>query len=643
MQTDARPPSGILGSRLLLWLVSGAFADLALLVVVVFAHAAVPDSGLLLPAGILAALLALLVVGSTILAIVRAWKAFPQHRRPIVFMVAITLAALLAHAYIIGSPAAATAATVQGQVGASFHDDRLNVGSTVNGQTMTLFVDVTGGDAVADIVPQVNGFALPGTGFSSPPTLSSPLLPDATAVGSWTLPASSSNANVSVAYEYLSCYSTSSHTYGCIMDEVFYVPEAMGVLQGQHCSIGGTDCHMEHPPLVPALMAAGMAVFGQYNAVGWRVAPALMGTFSIPIVFGIAWKMSGDKRLAYFAGTLVALDVMFFAQSGAGLLDVPETFFGLLALFVYAANVRFWKLDRYVVAGVMLGLAALAKETAIFMAAALATYVLLFNEGRRIGRVMNVLKLAFVVGLVFVAGLQAYDSTLATPGVPTFVQHVSYMLSYGSSLIADKLACQPTTGYWCKFANDPGGAPILPTDWLLYYSPIRYYATSVTVCPNSVNGVCQGGEYTYVALAYYGVTNLLETWTVFIWVPIVIWAFYLQRKGRGLGSEGTEPMPAESPAAGMAQGLKLAGLALVWFLWNYLPYIALSFYGRVTYPFYFIPAIPAVAMGAAYWMTREWFPKRLALAYLVAAFFFFFMYFPDKAFLPDWLRVLIGH
>jgi hypothetical protein len=29
--------------------------------------------------------------------------------------------------------------------------------------------------------------------------------------------------------------------------------------------------------------------------------------------------------------------------------------------------------------------------------------------------------------------------------------------------------------------------------------------------------------------------------------------------------------------------------------------------------------------------------------YLIMVFVFFFVYFPSKAFLPDWLRVIIGH
>jgi len=384
-------------------------------------------------------------------------------------------------------------------------------------------------------------------------------------------------------------------------------------------------------------------VFGAYNVVGWRIVPVLLGTFSIPLLFGIAWKVSGDKRVAYLSALLLSLDVMFFSQSSGALLDVPEVFFGLAAFFSYLAGLKVWKLDKYIIAGIFLGVAGLAKETAVFFALAFLSYLLLFGEGSRGSRIYSVFKVALVLALVFAAGLQAYDSTLGSPAMPTFVQHVGYVLSYGSSLKADKLACQPTTGYWCKFANDPGGAPILPFDWLLYYSPVAYFATSVSVCPNTVNGVCQGGQYSYVSLAYYGVTNLIETWTVFVWVPLTALVVYRnfrrpQPRLEQFGfADGGTPNPSTPGIT------RFAGLALIMFLWTYVPYIFIFLTQRVTYPFYFIPAIPAVAMGASYWLTRDWFPRRLMYVYLIMAFVFFFVYFPAKGFLPDWLRVIIGH
>jgi hypothetical protein len=642
MRPEAAPIASPRLRRALKLLVSLSFVDLAVILLLVFLHALFSVDSLVLPIQALAALLGVAAIGAIATGVAYSWRVFPQHHRAILFVVAITLATLLAHAYIIGSPGAGTAGSVSGPPGGTFNDSKLTVDTTLSGRVVNVTVTATGGDAIANVGLTSAGAELSGSGFSNPPTYASPLQPGTSATGTWDLAGSGQNSSITVSYQYLSCYSTSSKSYGCIMDEVFYVPEAMGILSGQQCSTSLSDCHMEHPYLVPALLAAGMSILGQYNAAGWRLFPALLGTFSIPLLFGIAWKVSEDKRMAYLAATLLSLDVMFFSQSSGGLLDVPPVFFGMGAFFAYFVGLKVWKFDKYAIAGVLLGVAGLAKETAVFFVLAFLAYVFFFGGGSRWYRVYAVFKVALVVGLVFAIGLQAYDSTLATSAMPTFVQHVSYIFSYGSSLRAEQLACQPTTGYWCKYPNDPGGPPILPTDWLLYYSPVAYYATSVSVCPNSVNGVCQGGAYSYVSLAYYGVTNLIETWTVFVWVPLVAYAIFRWYRSTRSPQEGAQ-LTLELTPPEMSGDTRLGALALVWFLGTYVPYLGLFLTQRVTYPFYFVPAIPAVALGASWWLTRDWFPRKLMWVYLAFAFLFFFVYFPEKAFLPDWLRVIIGH
>ena len=631
-------------SRLTRGLVKLAFADLGVLLLVILAHQVLSADSLISVAQVLTAALFLFTVAGLASGISDSWSTYPSHRRVIIFLVAITMATLLAHAYIIGNPPASDQRVpVSGAIGSqltstdqSGGNPLVTLSSQLVGSELAVTVTATGSDAIVVTGVQVPA-DLTGSGFDGGATFQTPLQPGDTVTGNWNV--SSPVTNLTLDYQSLNCYSTSSRSYGCIMDEVFYVPEAMGILAGQHCSTGigaPTDCHLEHPPIVPALLAAGMAVFGEYNVVGWRVMPALLGTFSIPLLFGIAWKSSGNKKLAYLSATLLALDVMFFSQSSAGLLDIPEVFFGLAAFFVYFANLKVWKFDRHVLAGVFLGVAGLAKETAVFIALALLTYILLFGEERRRLRAYDAFKVALVVALVFAAGLQAYDSALATSQYSNFTHNIQYIFSYGSSLIANKLACQPTTGYWCKFPNDPGGPPILPTDWLLYYSPVAYFATSV--CINSVNGSCLGGSY--VAIAYYGVTNFLETWTVYVWVPLVAYTLYrfYRRKTPQLedfGFSGPKPaLPGET---------RFAAFALTLFLWSYVPYLCLFVEGRVTYPFYIIPAIPAIAMGAAYWLSKPWFPRWLMWIYIAMTFAFFLVYFPDKAFLPQWLRILIGH
>ena len=628
-----RPPS----RALLLGLVGGAIVTLVALTLVILAHAFTRSPALLLPAEALAALLAALSVGSMADGVYFSWRRYPQHRRAILFVVGITMATLIAHAYIINVPAVSSAGTVTGAPGAPFGDSKVSVTSSLVGQQLEVTVQAeAGGSAIASLSLLGNGAPLAGGAFSPLPSYASPLQPGSTAAGAWTIPSGENVTQLTVDYRYLGCYDTTDQVYGCVMDEVFYVPASQHLLAGDQCKVGapsGTPayCNPEHPPLTKALMAAGMAVLGEYDAAGWRLMPAVLGSFCVPLLFGTAWELSGDKKVAYVSALLLSMDVMFFSQSSIGVLDVPPVFFGLLAFFVYFKGVRWWKLDKYVIAGALLGLAGLAKETAVFAVAALATFILFFGEGTRLRRVYSILKVVLVVGLVFAAGMQAFDSSMASASFPTFVSHVGYMLSYGTSLVADKLACQPTTGYWCMFANDPGGPPILPLGWLLYYSPVAYYLVTVTVNP---------GNLTYVSVGYYGVTNLLMTWATFVWLPLLAYVLYSEYRRREPKLEDF----AEAPAgAGLSGDGRLAAFTLTLFAWSYVPYLFLFLGGRVTYPFYIIPAIPAMAMGTAFWVTRKWFPKWLAAVYLSMVFVFFLVYFPDKSFLPVWLRALIGH
>ena len=628
---------------LLVMLVGGSIMTLAVLTLVILLHAFTRSPALILPAEALAALLAALSVASIADGVYFSWRRYPQHRRAILFVVGITMATLVAHAYVIDAPPVTSSRSVSGTPGTPFGNSKVSVTSSLVGQQLEVTVQAeSGGDAIANITLLGNGFPMTGGGFSPAPSYAAPLQPGSTTAGSWTVPAGENLTSLSVDYKPLVCYDTADQVYGCIMDEVYYVPASQHLLAGSQCQVGapsdtGAYCNPEHPPLAKALMAAGMAVLGEYDAAGWRLMPAVLGSFCIPLIFGTAWEVSGDKKVAYLSAVLLSLDVMFFSQSNAGVLDVPPVFFGLLAFFAYFKGVRWWKLDKHMVAGALLGLAGLAKETAVFAVAALATFILFFGEGSRLSRVYSALKVVLVVGVVFAAGMQVFDSSVASAAFPTFVSHVKYILSYGTSLTADKLACQPTTGYWCMFANDPGGPPILPFDWLLYYSPVAYYLVTVTVNP---------GNLTYVSIGYYGVTNLLETWATFVWIPLMSYALYLacRRRGPAPGDAPADMAPPAGPVRPPLTGEgRFAAFTLTLFGWSYVPYLFLFLAGRVTYPFYIVPAIPAMAMGTAFWVSRKWFPKWLAAVYLAMVFVFFLVYFPDKAFLPLWLRALIGH
>lgn len=599
-----------------------------------------------------------------------AYATRPGERATIMLVLLVTAAILGAHLYIVNSPATSTPRSVSGQVNTVFQDNRITVSSTLNGDALNLNVTnisgdnvpsdpgyQTGGSTVTNLAVSLGNVTLPESGFANPPTFNSPLQPAYASAwgypsgvsGSWSV-AHVNASRLTVSYQELTCYHVAVKTdtrgvYGCVMDETYYVPwvsettassygTPSGFLAGTQCSSSTQGCNLEHPPLAKALIAAGVAVFG-LNDFGWRISDAILGTACIPLLFLLVYMVSHNRRLSIFSSILLGLDTMFFVHSSAALIDIAPVFFTLVGLVFYFWKARLWRIDTPYIAGVFLGLAILSKETAVLSLAALLSYELIFGGRKLRASAYEVLKIGVPAFLVFSAGLQVYDSLFVMSsqgtygsvscidGCKPFYEQVRYILSYGSSLIADQLKCSPVTGYWCKYPNSPGGPPILPTDWLLYYTPVGYLITRVSVTVSSSTGT---SSYSFVGVGYYGIADVIVVWLVFAWVPLL--AYVAVRNYR--------MKLASSPDERMTK------FALVWFLWSYVPYLFLFLFGRVTYPFYIIPALPPLAIGASYFVTRPWFPRKMAIIYILAAFVLFFLYFPLKDFLPDWLRVLLA-
>ena len=540
----------------------------------------------------------------------------PDLRRPVLFLLVVGVVILGAHLYIIDSPATYTSGNpLVGPVGAPFSDSNLQISSKLSNSTLEVNATDVGSNAISSIILSVGNLTLPPSGFAAPPTPDYPLQPEGAVStgfrdsvnGTWTLPPGEA-VSLTANYQFLTCYhvpdpSDERGVFGCIMDETYYVPAAQALLAGTQCSTSVPNCNLEHPFLSKAIIAAGIAVFG-LGGFGWRIFTVVLGTLSIPLLFSLVYSVSGNRKLTYFATALFALDTLFFVHSSAALIDVPAVFFSLLGFVFYFWRASYRKVDHLLVAGAFFGLAALAKETAVFLLAALVTYELI-SGGPKKASVWRSLRVIIPAALVFVAGVQLYDSLFTSASFPYFYQQVAYMLSYGSGL------------------KGPGWTDttlhtfITPLNWLTFYSPVGYLVTTVTVTAGS-------SVYQYVGVGYYGVANVVVVWMVFLWVPLALYALFRARK------QATPKREAD-----------FALLMVVWFLWTYVPYVLLWLYGRVTYPFYLVPAIPALASGAAYVTTKEWFPYLLALAYLAFAAFFFFLYFPVKDFLPVYLRTLL--
>ena len=571
-------------------------------------------------------------IASVVLCLRDLGRTRPDLRVPLLFLVILTVGVFAAHIYVVNSPATTIRGDLSGVAGTTFTNAQISASSSMTATRLEVDINNRGSGAISFIVVSLDGSILPQSGFDFVATPLSPIQPLSTAGlgyptgarGIWNVSATNTSS-INISYDSLNCYHVPSQSdnrgvFGCVMDETYYVPSAMGMISGVKCSPYADTCNMEHPPLAKALIAAGIAVFG-VNDFGWRISNIILGTLSIPLLFALASSLTPNKRLAYVATLLFAADLLFFVHSSTAQIDVAGVFFSLAGFISYFRPAKIWKLDNYMLSGVFLGLATLSKETAVFAVAAMLSYELVFGESGLRKSLYRMVSVVAPAGLIFAGGLQLYDSLLTQassvstclgdyPFTGTFIDHIRFMLGYGG--------CLKGPG-WTDITF---GTPITPLNWLLYYTPVGYLVTTVSV---TITGATTT-TYHYISVGFYGTTNPLVTWLVFAWVPVVLYRLIRTRRlGATPGSDD-----------------RMGGFLLIWFLWAFLPYIALFLYGRVTYPFYILPAVPALAGGGAYFMTRDWFPRVMIPVYIAFAFLFLFFFFPVKDFLPDWVRVILG-
>ena len=98
----------------------------------------------------------------------------------------------------------------------------------------------------------------------------------------------------------------------------------------QTCSGTGCGEYVVQPPLGKLLMAVGEWLFG-LTTLGWRVAPALIGTLAVLVMCRVARRLTRSTLLGCTAGLLLSLDGLEFVLSRTGILDIFLMFFVLAA------------------------------------------------------------------------------------------------------------------------------------------------------------------------------------------------------------------------------------------------------------------------------------------------------------------------
>lgn len=374
-----------------------------------------------------------------------------------------------------------------------------------------------------------------------------------------------------------------------IFDEAYYV-NASRVLLSVDLPDGaryadaplGLDPNEEHPPLGKVLMAASMLVFGD-NGVGWRLPSVIAGLVALLALYGIVRATGETARLGVLVVGLLALDNLTLVHGRIGTLD-------MMALAPILVGAWLALRDRPILAGIALAVGVLVKLTSVFglLAVLVVTVIELARRRRRSGRpgftdLRPTLLLLSAFTVVTVGGLWSLD--VAFTGHPDPWAHFLYMASFGASLQAP---------------DGPTGIASQPWSWLINEVQINYLRVAVDVT--------SGGEVisSRPTIDFRGALN-----------PFLIGSFVLAF--------------AFALSYAIRTGHRLATWSLVWMAANYLPFFALVLINhRITYLYYFLPVVPALAVALALLLRRSGLPRLVSVATVGAIVVGFIAYFPFR-------------
>lgn len=374
-----------------------------------------------------------------------------------------------------------------------------------------------------------------------------------------------------------------------IFDEKYYVNASRVILglpvaQDDPYADGqpGLDPNTEHPPAAKLLIAASMRLLGD-NPLGWRLPSVLFGTLAIPLLYGIVRLAGGAKPLALLATFLLAFDNLVFVHSRIATLDIFLVTLLLLGIYCYGAK-------RPVLAGLAFAAATLCKIQGLYgLGAIIGWEALRLLRDRWEGgqwQWPNVRRVAIAVAVyavVFPGLLGALDSRWSSYKNP--VAHIQHIFSYGFAL------SRPA---------GPQGDESNPWQWLVNEVPMTYLRTDVQEIANDEV------QTTRASVFFRGAMN---PYVIFI-TPLAV---------------------AFAAASAWKRRDDCSLLVLVLFAVTYLPFWPAAILAhRISYIFYFLPTLPAVAIGAAQLMYAPAMPRLVRWSYIGAVLLGFYAYFPFR-------------
>jgi predicted membrane-bound dolichyl-phosphate-mannose-protein mannosyltransferase len=381
------------------------------------------------------------------------------------------------------------------------------------------------------------------------------------------------------------CRSPDDHVL--VFDETYYV-NAARVIVGIRPPAGApyadaplyVDPNSEHPSLAKLIIAGGIELFGD-GPVAWRLGSVLLGTVAILGMFALARAAGGGAWVGLGAAALMACDNLLLVHGRIGTLDIYAT-----AAMIWAATL--YLRGRPILAGVLVGIGAGAKEVAPYLLVALGVLELFRWLRARSDVRRRLARLAGCAG----AAVLSFLALLAILGriAPPYSPQTGKLVSHGPfgeiGHILNYAANQTSP-------NGPRGIASYPWDWLVDIKSITYLEINPGHPTAALNQVTPAVHF----------LGLISPPILLLALPsLVFGAMGVRRVAlRGSGAAGSE--------------VGIVGLA--WFLGTYLPYVALSLIeNRTSYLYYMVIVMPGIYLAISNLIARIGPRRKLVLVWI---------------------------
>lgn len=177
-----------------------------------------------------------------------------------------------------------------------------------------------------------------------------------------------------------------------------------------------------HPPFKYFLIYGSMKIFGN-NVYGWSMKNVIMGSLTVWILFLLGKELFGDRRAAFLAAAMLAVEPVHITYSPSVLGEVSSVFFFLIAVYVLVRFIN-GQIKSPILAGLFLGLAIASKWYYLFPALTLLVLLLIKSykeKGWRWDGFIHAVSIFLVLPLT-VYMLPFYQWMKRGYSIPEFVQ-----------------------------------------------------------------------------------------------------------------------------------------------------------------------------------------------------------------------------